>query len=45
MQQELANIYQFLYRVTPAVIFQVKSWSHLTFCCFVYWELVSILLK
>ena len=44
MQQELVNLYQFLYHVTP-VIFQVKSWSDSTFCCFVHWELVSTLLK
>ena len=45
MQQELANFYQFLYHVTPVFIFQVKSWSDSTFCCFVHWELVSTLLK
>ena len=25
MQQELVNLYQFLYHVTPAIVFQVKS--------------------
>ena len=45
MQQELVNFYQFLYHVTPVVIFQVKSWSESTFYCFVHWELVSTLLK
>ena len=45
MQQELANFSQFLYQVTPVFIFQWKSWSDLTFCCFVHWELVSNLLK
>ena len=29
MQQELVNLYQFLYHVTPVVIFQVKSWPDL----------------
>ena len=29
----------------PVFIFQVKSWSDSTFCCFVHWELVSTLLK
>ena len=32
MQQKLANIYQFLYHVTPVVTYQVKSWSDSTFC-------------
>ena len=45
MQQELANLYRFLYHVTPVFIFQVKSWSDSTFCCFVHWELVETLLK
>ena len=45
MQQELANFYQFLYHVTPVFIFQVKSWSDSTFCCFVHWEILSTLLK
>ena len=45
MQQELANFNQFFYHVTLAVIFQVKSWSSSTFCCFVHWELVSTQLK
>ena len=45
MQQELTNFYQFLYHVTPVVIFQVKSWSYSTFYCFVHWDLVSTLLK
>ena len=45
MQQELANFYHFLYYVTPAVIFQLKSWSDSTFHCFVHWELVETLLK
>ena len=31
LEQELVNFYQFLYHVTPVVIFQVKSWSDLTF--------------
>ena len=44
MQQELVNFYQFLYHVTPVVIFQVKSWSESTFYCFVDWELLSTLL-
>ena len=26
MQQELVNIYLFLYHMTPVVAFQVKSW-------------------
>ena len=29
---KISNIYQFLYHATPAVIFQVKSWSDSTFC-------------
>ena len=41
MQQELVNLNQFLYHMTPALIFQVKSWSDSTFCCRVHWELVS----
>ena len=41
MQQELVNFNQFWYHVTPALIFQVKSWSDSTFCCCVHWELVS----
>ena len=41
VQQDLVNLYQFLYHVTPVVIFQVKSWSDSTFFCFVHWELVS----
>ena len=45
MQQELANLYQFFYHVTPVFIFQVKSWSDSTFCSFVHWELVLTLLK
>ena len=45
MQQELGNFYQFLCHVTPVFIFQVKSWSDSTFCCFVHWELVETLLK
>ena len=45
MQQELTNFYQFLYHVTPVVIFQVKSWPYSTFYCFVHWDLVSTLLK
>ena len=45
MQQELGNLYQFLYHVTPVFIFQVKSWSDSTCCCFVHWELVQTLLK
>ena len=45
MQQELTKFYQFLYHVTPVVIFQVKSWFDSTFYCFVHWELVSTLLK
>ena len=45
MQQELTNFYQFLYHVTPVVIFQGKSWPYSTFYCFVHWELVSTLLK
>ena len=32
MQQELVNISQFLYHVTPVVAFQIKSWSDWTFC-------------
>ena len=35
MQQELVNLYQFLYHVTPVVIFQVKSWPDTVFCLFV----------
>ena len=35
MQQELCDLYQFLYQVTPVFIFQVKSWSDSTFCRFV----------
>ena len=45
MQQELVNFYQFLYYVTLAVVFRVKSWADSTFCCFLDWELVSTLLK
>ena len=45
MQQELTNFYQFLYHVTPVVIFQVKSWSYSNFYRFVHWDLVSTLLK
>ena len=30
MQQKLVNIYQFLYHVTPVVIYQGKSWSDWT---------------
>ena len=45
MQQELANFNQLFYHVTLAVIFQVKTWSYSTFCCFVHWELVSTQLK
>ena len=45
MQQELPNFYQFLHHMTPVFVFQVKSWSDSTFCCFVHWELVSTLLK
>ena len=45
VQQELVNFYQFLYHVTPAVIFQVKSWPNSTFCCFVDWEVVPTPLK
>ena len=44
MQRELANL-SILYHVTYVVIFQVKSWSYSTFCCFVHRELVSTLLK
>ena len=29
----------------PVFIFQVKSWSDSTFCCFVHWKLVATLLK
>ena len=43
--EELVNLYQFLYHVTLVVIFQVKSWSDSTFCCFIHWELESTLLK
>ena len=32
MQQELVNIYKFLFHVTPVVAFQVKNWSDGTFC-------------
>ena len=45
MQQELVNLYQFLYHVTIAVIFQVKSWPESTSYFFIDWELVSTLLK
>ena len=45
MQQKLVNLYQFLYHMTPVIIFQVKSWPDSTYCCFVAWELVSTLLK
>ena len=45
MQQELGNLYQFLYHVTPVFIFQVKRRSDSTCCCFVHWELVQTLLK
>ena len=45
MQQELANFYQLLYHVTTFIIFQVKSWSDSTLCCFVHCVLVSTLLK
>ena len=45
MQQELTNFYQFLYHVTPTVIFQVKSWSDSTLSCLVHCDLVSTLFK
>ena len=45
MQQELTNFYQFLYHVTPVVIFQVKKWPYSTFYCFAHQKLVSTLLK
>ena len=45
MQQELANFYQLLYHVTTFIIFQVKSWSDSTLCCFVHCVLVSTLLE
>ena len=45
MQQESTTFYQFLYHVTPVVIFQVKSWPYSIFYCFVHWDLVSTLLK
>ena len=44
MPQELVNLSQFLYHVSPVVIFQVKSWSDSTFCCSAHWELASTLL-
>ena len=31
MQQELMNLYQFLYHVIPVVIFQLKNWSDSAF--------------
>ena len=31
-QQEIANLYQSLYNVIPAVIFQTKSSTHSTLC-------------
>ena len=34
MQQELINFYQFLYHVTLAVTFQVKSWPDPVFLWF-----------
>ena len=45
MQQELCDLYEFLYHVTPVFIFRVKSWSDSTLCCSVHWDLVSTLLK
>ena len=45
MQQELTNFCQFLYHVTPVVIFQVKKWPYSTFYCFAHRKLVSTLLK
>ena len=45
MQQELSDLYEFLYHVTPVFIFQIKSWSDSTLCCSVHWDLVSTLLK
>ena len=45
LQEELVNLYQFLYHVTSVGIFQVKSWFDSTFCCFVHRQLVSTLLK
>ena len=35
------DFYQFLYHMTSVVIFQVKSCTDSTLCCFVGWELVS----
>ena len=34
MQEELTNFDQFLYHVTPVVIFPVKSWPDPVFCWF-----------
>ena len=34
MQQEVLNIYQFLYHVKSVVICQVKSWPDPVFCWF-----------
>ena len=45
MQQELVNYYQFLYHITPVVIFQTKIWPDSTFRFFVNWKLVSTLLE
>ena len=33
-EEELVNLYQFLYHVTPVVVFQMKSWSDPVFCWF-----------
>ena len=45
MQQELINFYQFLYHVTPAVNFQVKSWPDSVFCRFCRLKFVSTRFK
>ena len=45
MQQELTNFYQFLYHVTPVVIFQVKSWPDPVFCWFCRLETSSNFVK
>ena len=45
MQQELTNFYQFLYHVTPVVIFQVISWPDPFRCWFCRLEFSSTSLK
>ena len=45
MQEDIANLYEFLYHVTTVVTFQVKSCPESFFSDFVDWKLVLILIK